>query len=208
MVPKKTDFYINFKGWTYLRRGRRYCNGWWSDQGMNTIILLIFNFSHHFFQVFWRSSLRILGGISRWIGLPFCFTPITSSLHVFTNPESTKPDFFPHEMCRLLWSVLMDFNLLVNPCQKHLFLHLLTHNMTTDSSVLGVYTNWFFVSKFRTILVTKYHFLRFFLSFRQKSQFHLHFDLDPLKINLGQIKTLNFMGKKIRFRRFRIREIM
>ena len=26
--------------------------------------------------------------------------PITSSSHVFTNPESTKPEFF-HEMCRL-----------------------------------------------------------------------------------------------------------
>ena len=27
---------------------------------------------------------------------------ITSSLHVFTNPESTKPDFFLHEICPLL----------------------------------------------------------------------------------------------------------
>ena len=27
--------------------------------------------------------------------------PITSSSHVFTNPESTKPDFFFHEICCL-----------------------------------------------------------------------------------------------------------
>ena len=120
MVPKKTDFYINFKGWTYLRRGRRYCNGWWSDQGMNTIIFFVLNFSHHFFQVFRRSSLGILGGISRWIGLPFCFTPITSSSHVFTNPESTKPDIFFHEMCRLLWSVLNWFSFTGKSISKEL----------------------------------------------------------------------------------------
>ena len=30
--------------------------------------------------------------------------PVTSSSHVFTNPEFTKPDFF-HIICRLFWSV-------------------------------------------------------------------------------------------------------
>ena len=36
--------------------------------------------------------------------------PITSSSHVFKNPESTKPDFFFHEICRLLWSVGNGFS--------------------------------------------------------------------------------------------------
>ena len=39
------------------------------------------------------------------------FGPITSSSHVFTNSESTKPDVFPHEICCLLWSVLNEFSI-------------------------------------------------------------------------------------------------
>ena len=44
------------------------------------------------------------------------FRSITSSSHVFTNPESTKPDFFFHEICRLFWSVLrikIDYKMLI-----------------------------------------------------------------------------------------------
>ena len=36
-------------------------------------------------------------------------TPITSSSHVFTNPESTRPDFL-HEICRFLSSVSNGFS--------------------------------------------------------------------------------------------------
>jgi hypothetical protein len=38
------------------------------------------------------------------------FGPITSSSHVFTNSKSTKPDFFSHEICCLLWSFWNGFS--------------------------------------------------------------------------------------------------
>ena len=36
--------------------------------------------------------------------------PITSSSHVFTNSESTKPDLFFYKFFRLLWSILIRFS--------------------------------------------------------------------------------------------------
>ena len=50
----------------------------------------------------------------------------------------------------------------VNICQKHLFLHQLTHNMTTDCSLNYVFSTW--NSKLRTLCVYK-----LFWTWKQKS---------------------------------------